>query len=128
MLRQSAPLNLINVYVLFLKYGFYIPCKYCFSIPYQYCRRENKHNEYHIIQEKYDDLNEKYKHLEIILNSLIDMIHQNNDNINEKVSELLRSINFVIDNKLSDIDHKLSILEKKGIKMPVTKSNNCYKK
>ena len=56
------------------------------------------------------------------------MIHQNNDNINEKVSELLRSINFVIDNKLSDIDHKLSILEKKGIKMPVTKSNNCYKK
>ena len=122
------PLNLFNVFMIFLNYGFYIPCKYCITTPYNYCKRGNKHSEHHIIQEKYNDLNEKHKQLEIVLNSLIEMIHENNDNINDRFSELLRSVNFIIENKLSDIDCKLSILEKKELnKVKRNSSNTCYR-
>ena len=82
--RFSPLLNLFNVFMIFLKYGFYIPCKYCITTPYNYCKRSNKHSEYHIIQEKYSDITEKHKQLEIVLTSLIEMIHENNDNINDR--------------------------------------------
>jgi len=122
------PLNLFNVFIIFLNYGIYIPCKYCITRPYNYCKRGNKHSEHHIIQEKYSDLHEKHKQLEIALNSLIEMIHENNDNINDRISELLRSVNAIIENKLSDIDCKLSILEKKEInKIKRNSSNACYR-
>ena len=121
-------LNLFNVFMIFLNYGFYIPCKYCITTPYNYCKKTNKHREHNIIQEKYSDLNEKHKQLEIALNSLIEMIHENNDNINDRISELLRSVNAIIENKLSDIDCKLSILEKKEInKIKKNSSNTCYR-
>ena len=56
------------------------------------------------------------------------MIHENNDNINDRFSELLRSVNFIIENKLSDIDCKLSILEKKELnKVKRNSSNTCYR-
>ena len=108
--------------MIFLKYGFYIPCKYCITTPYNYCKRSNKHSEYHIIQEKYSDITEKHKQLEIVLTSLIEMIHENNDNINDRFSELLRSVNFIIENKLSDIDCKL-----KQIDMKKKSNNTCYR-
>ena len=122
------PLNLFNIFMIFLKYGFYEPCKYCIAIPYNYCKKNNKHDEHHKLQEKYNDINEKYKQVEIVLNSLIEMIHENNDNINDRFSELLRSVNFIIENKLSDIDCKLSILEKKELnKVKRNSSNTCYR-
>ena len=122
------PLNLFNVFMIFLNYGFYIPCKYCITTPYNYCKRGNKHSEHHIIQEKYNDLNEKHKQLEIVLTSLIEMINENNENINDKFSELLRSVNIIIDNKLHDIDSKLSILENKELNNKIKKTRNtCYR-
>ena len=121
--------------MIFLKYGFYIPCKYCIAIPYnhclniqKYCKRSNEHNEHHIIQEKCNDLNEKYKQVEIVLNSLIEMINENNENINDKFSDLLRSVNIIIDDKLRDIDNKLYILENKEVNNKIKKtSNTCYR-
>ena len=123
--------------MIFLKYGFYIPCKYCIAKPYiyclniqNYCKRSNghKHNEYHIIQEKCNDLNEKYKQVEISLNSLIEMINENNENINDKFSDLLRSVNIIIEEKIHDIDNKIYILEnKESNKIKKNTSNACYR-
>ena len=122
------PLKLFNVFMIFLNYGFYIPCKYCITTPYNYCKKNNKHSEHHIIQEKYNDLNEKYKQVEIVLNSLIEMINENNENINDKFSDLLRSINIIIEEKLNDIDNKIYILENKGSnKIKKNTSNTCYR-
>lgn len=131
---KYSPLNLLNVFMIFLKYGFYEPCKYCITKPYN-CRRsdkpnkQNKHNEDHIIQEKYNDINEKYKQVEIVLNSLIEMINENNENINDKFSDLLRSVNIIIDNKLRDIDNKIYTLENKELNNKINKksSNTCYR-
>ena len=132
---RYSPLNLFNVFMIFLKYGFYEPCKYCLTTPYKcclsiqnYCKRGDKHDEDHIVQEKYNDLNEKHKQLEIVLTSLIEMINENNENINDKFSELLRSVNIIIDNKLHDIDSKLSILENKELNNKIKKTRNtCYR-
>tara|TARA_B100001094_G_C17715657_1_gene569481 strand:+ start:117 stop:563 length:447 start_codon:yes stop_codon:yes gene_type:complete len=139
---RYSPLNLFNVFMIFLKYGFYEPCKYCIAKPYNYCltiqnycKRSDKHDEDHIVQEKYNDLNEKHKQLEIVLISLIEMIHENNENINDKFGDLLRSVNFIIENKLSDIDSnlsdidsKLSILENKELNNKIKKTRNtCYR-
>jgi hypothetical protein len=133
------PLKLFNVFMIFLKYGFYIPCKYCISKPYNYCltipyncKRSNehkcKHNDYHIIQEKCNDLNEKYKQVEISLNSLIEMINENNENINDKFSDLLSSVNIIIEDKLNGIDNKIYILENQGSnKIKKNTSNTCYR-
>ena len=129
------PLKLFNIFMIFLKYGFYIPCKYCIAKPYnhclniqKYCKRSNEHNEHHIIQEKCNDLNEKYKQVEIVLNSLIEMNNENNENNENKFNDLLRSVNIIIDNKLRDIDNKIYTLENKELnKIKKNTSNTCYR-
>ena len=71
---------------------------------------------------------EKYKQVEIVLNSLIEMINENNENINDKFSDLLRSVNIIIDNKLRDIDNKIYTLENKELNNKIKKtSNTCYR-
>ena len=135
---RYLPLNLFNVFMVILKYGFYIPCKYCIAIPYKHCttipyncKRRDKsteHNEHHIIQEKYNDLNEKYKQVEIVLNSLIEMNNENIDDINGKFNELLRSVNILLENKFNEIDNKVSILENKELNNKIKKTSiACYR-
>ena len=129
---------LFNLFIIFIKYSIFIPCKYCIYKPCKYCIND-KHNKYHILLEKYKDLNENYDQLEIKLNCLIDIVRENNNNLNNEFSELLKSINYtmnIVDTKLDDVDNKLDIIENKSEslinkttkrnKKLDTNNNNCY--
>ena len=129
--------TLFNLFIIFIKYSIFIPCKYCIYIPCKYCIYD-KHNKYHILQEKYKDLNENYDQLEIKLNCLIDIVRKNNNNLNNEFSELLKSINYtmnIVDTKLDNVDNKLNIIENKSESLinkttkrnkKIDNNNNCY--
>ena len=121
--------TLFNLFIIFIKYSIFIPCKYCIYIPCKYCI-DDKHNKYHILQEKYKDLNENYDQLEIKLNCLIDIVRKNNNNLNNEFSELLNSINYtmnILDTKLDNVANKLNIIENK-YKSLINKTTNRNKK
>ena len=121
--------TLFNLFIIFIKYSIFIPCKYCIYKPCKYCIND-KHNKYHILLEKYKDLNENYDQLEIKLNCLIDIVRENNNNLNNEFSELLKSINYtmnILDTKLDIVDNKLNIIENK-YKSLINKTTNRNKK
>ncbi len=133
--------TLFNLFIIFIKYSIFIPCKYCIYRPCKYCI-DDKHNKYHILLEKYKDLNENYDQLEIKLNCLIDIVRENNNNLNNEFSELLKSINYtmnILDTKLDIVDNKLNIIEtkyesfinkttkrNKKLDIHTNNNNNCY--